>query len=189
MHALPGVGPWRTEALRGLLNSRTCASPWGIAPHARRAGGRVCVAAAERRVVADSPLQTVDLVQPAVRASDWFFTESGQRDWVEAMELDTLTPDLPALLLEMGIRYDPERLADTLSSKWPQVYGRAVRIATSLGGFIARVARDYALGQVEARMADRCVLLVPTACTVCKQCPEPEAGCPWSLMQLRSISG
>lgn len=36
-----------------------------------------------------------------------------------------------------------------------QVYARAVRIAASLGGFIARVASDYALGQLDARMADR----------------------------------
>jgi hypothetical protein len=27
---------------------------------------------------------------------------AGQRSWVEAMELDTLTPDLPQLLKEMG---------------------------------------------------------------------------------------
>jgi hypothetical protein len=37
------------------------------------------------------------------------------------MELDTLTPDLPALLIEMGIRYDPDKLAAHLASKWPQV--------------------------------------------------------------------
>lgn len=72
-----------------------------------------------------------------------------------AVQLDTLTPDLPELLVEMGIRYDPDKLAAHLSSKWPQVYGRAVRIAASLGGFIARVARDYALGQLEANMAIR----------------------------------
>jgi hypothetical protein len=35
------------------------------------------------------------------------------------------------------------------------VYGRAVRIAVSLGGFIARVARDAALGQLGARSAVR----------------------------------
>lgn len=40
---------------------------------------------------------------------------------VEAMELDTLTPDLPELLVEMGIKYDPDKLAAQLSSKWPQV--------------------------------------------------------------------
>jgi hypothetical protein len=37
------------------------------------------------------------------------------------MELDTLTPDLPALLIEMGIKYDPDKLAGHLASKWPQV--------------------------------------------------------------------
>jgi hypothetical protein len=37
------------------------------------------------------------------------------------MELDTLTPDLPDLLIEMGIKYDPDKLAAQLSSKWPQV--------------------------------------------------------------------
>lgn len=37
------------------------------------------------------------------------------------MQLDTLTPDLPELLIEMGIKYDPDKLAAQLSSKWPQV--------------------------------------------------------------------
>jgi predicted unusual protein kinase regulating ubiquinone biosynthesis (AarF/ABC1/UbiB family) len=40
-----------------------------------------------------------------------------------------------------------------------QVYGRAVRIAVSLGGFIARVARDAALNQLEERSAVRAVEL------------------------------
>jgi hypothetical protein len=75
---------------------------------------------------------------------------------MQAMELNSLTPELPQLLIELGIQYDPERLADHLSSRWLQVYARAVRIAASLGGFIARVAQDYALGQLEARSADRC---------------------------------
>ena len=33
------------------------------------------------------------------------------------MELSTLTPELPALLQEMGVRYDPEKLADALSDR------------------------------------------------------------------------
>lgn len=40
---------------------------------------------------------------------------------VQAMELDTLTPDMPALLKEMGVAYDPQLLADRLASRWPQV--------------------------------------------------------------------
>eukprot|EP00775_Hariotina_reticulata_P010322 gene10322-10479_t len=115
-------------------------------------------ATATRRVVVQQPAAN-RLVQPEYRADDWFFTEKGQLSWVEAMELDTLTPDLPELLAEMGINYNPDRLAAQLSSKWPQVYGRAVRIATSLGGFIARVAKDFALGQLETNMPRRAVEL------------------------------
>lgn len=37
------------------------------------------------------------------------------------MRLDTLSPDLPQLLVELGIRYDPAKLAAVLDSKWPQV--------------------------------------------------------------------
>lgn len=33
------------------------------------------------------------------------------------MELSTLTPDLPQLLMDMGVHYDPERLAAALSSR------------------------------------------------------------------------
>ena len=66
------------------------------------------------------------MVQPSYQVDSWFYSESGQKDWVEAMELDTLTPDLPKLLVEMGIKYDPDKLAAQLSSRWPQVgFGRA----------------------------------------------------------------
>lgn len=33
------------------------------------------------------------------------------------MELSTLTPELPQLLADMGVRYDPERLAEALGSR------------------------------------------------------------------------
>jgi hypothetical protein len=89
------------------------------------------------------------------RSREWFFTEGGQRQWVDAMELDTLAPELPQLLVELGANYEPERLAAALSSKWPQVYGRAVRIAAQLGGFAAKVARDIALGTAERDAALR----------------------------------
>ncbi|KAI8476423.1 MAG: ABC1 family-domain-containing protein [Monoraphidium minutum] len=86
----------------------------------------------------------------------WSFTAGGgQRQWVDAMQLDRLGPELPQLLVELGIRYDPDKLAAVLDSKWPQVYGRAVRIATSLGGFIAKVVSDYALGAIETNAPKR----------------------------------
>lgn len=74
---------------------------------------------------------------------------------VQAMELDTLTPDLPVLLKELGIKYDPDKLANVLSSRWPQVYARALKISAYLGGFIASVAKDAALGQLETNMKTR----------------------------------
>lgn len=39
----------------------------------------------------------------------------------EAMELDTLTPDMPQLLKELGVSYDPQKLADSLRNRRPQV--------------------------------------------------------------------
>lgn len=71
-------------------------------------------------ITRDAPTST-RMVQPQYNADAWFYSEQGQKDWVEAMELDTLTPDLPQLLIEMGIQYDPDKLAATLSSRWPQV--------------------------------------------------------------------
>jgi hypothetical protein len=44
------------------------------------------------------------------------------------MELDTLTPDMPALLMELGISYDPDKLAAVLNKRWPQVYARAAQV-------------------------------------------------------------
>ena len=37
--------------------------------------------------------------------------------WVDAMELSSLTPQLPALLAEMGVRYDPDKLAAALADR------------------------------------------------------------------------
>jgi hypothetical protein len=48
------------------------------------------------------------------------------------MELDTLTPDMPQLLKEMGIKYDPDKLAAVLNTRWPQV-GRSLRGSTGAG--------------------------------------------------------
>ncbi|GLC42639.1 hypothetical protein PLESTB_001122400 [Pleodorina starrii] len=90
-----------------------------------------------------------------MESTEWFYSETAQREWVQAMELDTLTPEMPMLLKEMGINYDPDRLAAVLNKRWPQVYARAVQVSATLGGFIAAVARDYALGQFESNMPRR----------------------------------
>lgn len=73
------------------------------------------------------------------------------------MELESLHEgrDMTPLLMEMGIRYDPARLSKALKTKWPQVYGRALFISSSIGGFITQVAADKALGLLEKNTALR----------------------------------
>jgi predicted unusual protein kinase regulating ubiquinone biosynthesis (AarF/ABC1/UbiB family) len=67
---------------------------------------------------------------------------------VEAMQLTTLTPELPQLLREMGIKYEPERLADSLGQRPGELNKRAFKVATSLGRFLTSVLADYASGQL-----------------------------------------
>lgn len=83
-------------------------------------------------------------------AGPWFFTETGQKTWVDAMELSSLTPEMPALLAEMGVAYDADKLSNALSTRPTELAGRAVRVATSLGGFFAKLAADYATGSLES---------------------------------------
>lgn len=56
------------------------------------------------------------------------------------MELNTLTPDLPKLLVEMGVQYDPQRLASIFASQPVDLAARAAVVATKLGGFITMVS-------------------------------------------------
>jgi hypothetical protein len=79
---------------------------------------------------------------------------------VEAMELKTLTPDMPQLLTEMGVRYDPQRLADALRGREIEISARAVQVATMLGGCIAGVAKVRAMSIAFPCPAQRCLLEV-----------------------------
>eukprot|EP00884_Botryococcus_braunii_P007201 jgi/Botrbrau1/16482/Bobra.0142s0076.1 len=90
---------------------------------------------------------------------DFFYTESGQKEWVSAMELQTLTPELPQLLREIGVKYDPDRLAQVLSSRKLEIGGRAVRVAAVLGGFVATLFQDFATGQLENNTQRRAIEL------------------------------
>ncbi|KAL0045149.1 hypothetical protein WJX82_010101 [Trebouxia sp. C0006] len=89
---------------------------------------------------------------------DWFFTQRGQQDWANAMDIKQKT-DIPELLRELGIKYDPDRLAEVLSSRRGQVRSRAVQITATVGAFVARILKDYATGSVEANMRKRAVQL------------------------------
>jgi predicted unusual protein kinase regulating ubiquinone biosynthesis (AarF/ABC1/UbiB family) len=65
------------------------------------------------------------------------------------MELSTISPELPQLLADMGIAYDPDRLAASLSLRPTALAARAALVASSLGGFVAAVLADMASGRVE----------------------------------------
>jgi aarF domain-containing kinase len=64
------------------------------------------------------------------------------------MQLTTLTPELPELLREMGIKYEPERLAASLGQRPGELNKRAFKVATSLGRFLTAIIADYASGQL-----------------------------------------
>lgn len=75
------------------------------------------------------------------------------------MELNTISPELPNLLREMGVSYDPEKLTTVMDARGPDLYVRAAQIASSFGVLIARLLKDYATGQLEANMGKRSVQL------------------------------
>jgi len=85
----------------------------------------------------------------------WFYSETGQKTWVDAMELDSLTPDMPVLLQELGVSYDPDRLASALAPRSGELNARAVKVATTLGLFLSRVGQDFATGRLEKNMERR----------------------------------
>lgn len=65
------------------------------------------------------------------------------------MKVEELPENLPALLLELGANYDPDRLAAILRTRRTEVAGRAISVAGSLGIWLLSLAADYAAGNLE----------------------------------------
>ncbi|EFJ48762.1 hypothetical protein VOLCADRAFT_90582 [Volvox carteri f. nagariensis] len=84
--------------------------------------GAVHISAATRALLgaaADGFLSTGEI---PVKGKGFMLTalkQSPELDQVQAMELDTLTPEMPLLLKEMGMNYDPDRLPDAHCSLCP----------------------------------------------------------------------
>ena len=55
------------------------------------------------------------------------------------------TTDIPELLRELGIKYDPDRLAEVLKSRRGQVRSRAVQVTATVGAFVARILKVRAV--------------------------------------------
>ncbi|CAG9462215.1 unnamed protein product [Pedinophyceae sp. YPF-701] len=94
--------------------------------------------------------------------ASWFFTESGVKGFVQALELDDMTDDLPEILAEMGVEYSPERLREAFQRRPLEVNARAVRVAGMLGRWGTSVLSDVATGKVEEHMRKRARQLVST---------------------------
>lgn len=80
---------------------------------------------------------------------NWFYSEVGQKNLVEAMDLSVSSRDISELLAEMAADYDAERLAEFMASRPARTTSRALTIAASLGGVISGIAADYASGRLE----------------------------------------
>ncbi|KAL3145629.1 hypothetical protein ABBQ32_003173 [Trebouxia sp. C0010 RCD-2024] len=136
-----------------------------------RCGGKLLCGHARTRARPHSKVLAVVPQQQAFQAAaaaarskrdakpgNWFFTQRGQQDWVDAIELRE-PGEIPELLRELGIKYDPDRLAQVLKTRPGKVRARAVQITASVGAFMARLLRDYATGSLEQNMHKRAVQL------------------------------
>ena len=71
---------------------------------------------------------------------------------VDAMELKRDTGmELAAVLREMGISYDPQRLASALRGRELEISARALRITYSLGRFVASIAKVWLIQSVQGQ--------------------------------------
>ena len=60
---------------------------------------------------------------------------------INATEVKQMEPDMPELLRELGIKYDPDRLALVLKRRGGKVRARAIQIAAAVGAFLARILK------------------------------------------------
>lgn len=65
------------------------------------------------------------------------------------MEITDLADNLPERLSELGLNYDPDKLAEMFSEKRGELNARAVSVSSSLGMFFAAIMRDWATGSLE----------------------------------------
>lgn len=57
------------------------------------------------------------------------------------MELDSTGPEMAAVMREMGVKYNPRRLANALRGRRVEIGARAIRITYTLSKFILAIAQ------------------------------------------------
>jgi hypothetical protein len=78
------------------------------------------------------------------------------------MEIEDLEQNLPERLSELGANYDPQKLAAMFSHKKGELSARAVAVSGALGGFLSRIAKDWATGQLQSNTEKRAHQLMTT---------------------------
>lgn len=155
---MPGTTP-RVDSHAGASCSRICGSGSNFGVTARPYSKNVMPNRRSCRIVhratANGTTSNKGTVSMQQEAGDWFFTETGQKTWVEAMQLNTLTPELPQLLRDMGVKYEPERLAASLSQRPAELTRRSFKVAALLGGFLTAALADAASGQLYSNAGKR----------------------------------
>lgn len=52
-----------------------------------------------------------------------------------------MSPEMTRLVRELGIKYDPDNLAQVLKNRGGEVRSRAVRVSAALAAFLARILK------------------------------------------------
>lgn len=73
------------------------------------------------------------------------FKQTTLRDYISAMEVGDIDRELPALLTELGVNYDPDRLSDALKDRQLEVTQKALTVAMVFGDVITKILAVSAL--------------------------------------------
>ena len=93
--------------------------------------------------------------------------------------------DIPELLRELGIKYDPDRLAEVLNSRRGQVRSRAVQITATVGAFVAHILKVCAVRSAHfASGISGAPSLLPACACALLDLPQGHACLCWYLCRL-----
>ena len=104
-----------------------------------------------------------------LRRGCWSRTLTGHHALqLDAMNLGTLLPEMPQLLSDMGVSYDPHRLAAVLGRRRLAINLRALRIAATLGGFITSLAKVRSSAGAGVSSRTSAMFALQSICTRCQ---------------------
>lgn len=78
------------------------------------------------------------------------------------MELKQPSSDMPELLRELGLNYDPDRLAQVLKSRGGEVRARAIQVTATVGAFLARILKVLPVAHLTIEAGNMASVLLPS---------------------------